>query len=45
MANYQYRAIDAHGNPAEGQMSASELSQLETRLQNMGLFSFRVADE
>jgi type IV pilus assembly protein PilC len=44
VANYQYRAIDAHGNPAEGQMSASELSQLEIRLQNMGLCLVRALE-
>ncbi len=38
MANYQYRAIDAEGKPAEGQMTALDLSQLEQRLQDMGLW-------
>jgi type II secretory pathway component PulF len=35
--NFHYRAIDAQGNPSESEMTAIDLSQLEQRLQDMGL--------
>lgn len=41
MANYRYRAIDAQGKPAEGEMRALDLAQLESRLQTMGLWLVR----
>ncbi len=44
MANYQYRAIDANGKPAEGEMTALDLSQLEQRLQDMGLWLVRALE-
>ena len=44
MANFHYRAIDAKGKPAEGQMSALDLSQLEQRLQDMGLWLVRALE-
>ena len=37
MPNFHYRAIDAQGNPSESEMTAIDLSQLEQRLQDMGL--------
>ena len=44
MANFQYRAIDAHGNPIEGRMSAPDLSHLERQLQGMGLWLVRTLE-
>jgi len=44
VANFHYRAIDAKGKPAEGQMSALDLSQLEQRLQDMGLWLVRALE-
>lgn len=44
MANFHYRAIDAQGKPAEGQMTALDLSQLEQRLQDMGLWLVRALE-
>lgn len=44
MANFHYRAIDAQGNPAEGEMTALDLSQLEQRLQDMGLWLVRALE-
>lgn len=44
MANFHYRAIDAQGKPAEGQMTAPDLSQLEQRLQDMGLWLVRALE-
>lgn len=38
MPNFQYRAVDAQGNPKEGEMLAPDLSQLESRLREMGLW-------
>jgi len=44
VANFHYRAINAQGQPAEGQMTASDLSQLEQRLQHMGLWLVRALE-
>lgn len=44
MANFHYRAIDAQGKPAEGQMTALDLPQLEQRLQDMGLWLVRALE-
>lgn len=44
MANFQYRAIDAQGKPAEGEMTALDLSQLEQRLQEMGFWLVRALE-
>lgn len=44
MANFQYRAIDADGKPVEGQTTALDLSQLEGRLQDMGLWLIRAIE-
>lgn len=44
MGNFRYRAIDAQGNPAEGEMTALDLSQLESRLQDMGLWLVRALE-
>ena len=44
MANFNYRAIDAQGKPAEGEMTALDLSQLEQRLQDMGLWLVRARE-
>jgi type IV pilus assembly protein PilC len=44
VANFHYRAIDAQGNPAEGEMTALDLSQLEQRLQDMGLWLVRALE-
>ena len=44
MASFQYRAIDAQGLPAEGEMTALDLSQLEHRLQDMGLLLVRALE-
>jgi type IV pilus assembly protein PilC len=44
VANFQYRAIDAHGKPIEGEMSAPDLSELERQLQNMGLWLVRTLE-
>ena len=44
MANFRYRAIDAKGKPAEGEMIAGDLSQLEHRLQDMGLWLVRALE-
>ncbi len=44
MANFHYRAIDAQGKPAEGEMTALDLSQLESRLQSMGLWLVRALE-
>ncbi len=44
MANFQYRAIDAQGKPAEGEMIALDLPQLEQRLQDMGLWLVRALE-
>ncbi|MDH5587229.1 MAG: type II secretion system F family protein, partial [Nitrospirota bacterium] len=44
MANFHYRAIDAQGKPAEGEMTALDLSQLEQRLQDMGLWLVRALE-
>ena len=44
MANFHYRAIDAQGKPAEGEMRAGDLSQLEHRLQDMGLWLVRALE-
>ena len=41
MVNFHYRAIDAQGKPAQGEMTAPDLSQLEHRLQDMGLWLVR----
>ena len=41
MANFRYRAIDAQGQPIEGEMTALDLPQLEQRLQDMGLWLVR----
>jgi len=38
VANFHYRAIDAQGKAAEGEITALDLSQVETRLQDMGLW-------
>jgi len=44
VGNFRYRAIDAQGNPAEGEMTALDLSQLESRLQDMGLWLVRALE-
>ncbi|MDH5296245.1 MAG: hypothetical protein OEW26_03870, partial [Nitrospirota bacterium] len=44
MANFQYRAIDAHGKPIEGEMTAPDLFQLERQLQDMGLWLVRTLE-
>jgi len=44
VANFRYRAIDAKGKPAEGEMIAGDLSQLEHRLQDMGLWLVRALE-
>jgi len=44
VANFHYRAIDAQGKPAEGEMTALDLSQLEQRLQDMGLWLVRALE-
>jgi type IV pilus assembly protein PilC len=44
VANFHYRAIDEQGKPAEGQMTALDLSQLEQRLQDMGLWLVRALE-
>ena len=44
MVNFHYRAIDAQGKPAEGEMMAGDLSQLEHRLQDMGLWLVRALE-
>ena len=44
MGNFHYRAIDAQGKPAEGEMTALDLSQLEARLQSMGLWLVRALE-
>lgn len=44
MANFHYRAIDAQGNPSEGEMTALDPSQLEQRLQDMGLCLVRALE-
>ena len=44
MGNFHYRAIDAQGKPAEGEMTALDLSQLESRLQDMGLWLVRALE-
>ena len=44
MGNFHYRAIDAQGKPAEGEMTALDLSQLEVRLQHMGLWLIRALE-
>jgi type IV pilus assembly protein PilC len=44
VANFHFRAIDAQGNPAEGEMTALDLSQLEQRLQDMGLWLVRALE-
>ncbi|MDH5586951.1 MAG: type II secretion system F family protein [Nitrospirota bacterium] len=44
MAKFHYRAIDAQGKPAEGEMTALDLSQLEQRLQDMGLWLVRALE-
>jgi type II secretory pathway component PulF len=44
VANFHYRAIDAQGKPAEGQMTALDLSQLEQRLQDMGFWLVRALE-
>ncbi len=41
MPNFQYRAVDVKGKPAEGQMLAPDLGQLESRLREMGLWLIR----
>jgi len=38
VAKYQYRAIDPQGKPIEGEMSVTDLSQLERQLQDRGLW-------
>ena len=44
MANFHYRAIDAEGKAAEGEMMAGDLTQLEHRLQTMGLWLVRALE-
>ena len=44
MANFHYRVVDAQGKPAEGEMTALDLSQLEQRLQDMGLWLVRARE-
>ena len=44
MANFHYRAVDAHGQPIEGEITALDLSQLEHRLQSMGLCLIRALE-
>jgi type II secretory pathway component PulF len=44
VANFQYRAIDAHGKPIEGEMTAPDLFQLERQLQDMGLWLVRTLE-
>jgi len=44
VGNFHYRAIDAQGKPAEGEMTALDLSQLEARLQHMGLWLVRALE-
>lgn len=44
MANFRYRAVDAEGHAAEGEMIAEDLSQLEHRLQDMGLWLVRTLE-
>jgi len=44
VANFQYRAIDAQGKPVEGVTTALDLSQLESRLQEMGLWLVRAIE-
>lgn len=44
MANFQYRAIDAHGKPIEGEMTAPDLPQLEHQLRDMGLWLVRTLE-
>jgi len=44
VANFHYRAINAQGQPAEGNMTALDLSQLEDRLQVMGLWLVRALE-
>jgi type IV pilus assembly protein PilC len=44
VANFQYRAIDAHGKPVEGEMMASDLFQLERQLQDTGLWLVRTLE-
>jgi len=44
VAKFHYRAIDAQGKPAEGEMTALDLSQLEQRLQDMGLWLVRALE-
>ncbi len=44
MANFYYRAINAQGKPAEGEMTALDLLQLEQRLQEMGLWLVRALE-
>ena len=44
MANFHYRAINAQGQPAEGEMTAPDLSQLEHQLQHMGLWLVRALE-
>ena len=44
MGNFWYRAIDAQGKPAEGEMTALDQSQLEAQLQNMGFWLVRALE-
>jgi len=44
VGNFHYRAIDAQGNPAEGEITAVDLSQVENRLQEMGLWLVRAME-
>jgi len=44
VANFHYRAINAQGQPAEGEMTAPDLSQLEHQLQHMGLWLVRALE-
>ncbi|HBP86838.1 MAG: type II secretion system F family protein [Nitrospira sp.] len=44
MANFRYRAVNAQGNPIEGEMTAPDLFQLERQLQDMGLWLVRTLE-
>jgi type IV pilus assembly protein PilC len=44
VVNFHYRAIDSEGNPSEGEMLALDLSEVEKRLQSMGLWLVRALE-
>lgn len=44
MGNFQYRATDTQGHPVEGEMTATSLALLETRLEQMGLYLVRAKE-